>query len=73
MNMNNMMGAIPGMADTAQMSMDAQGQAQLQARGIQQPPSPFSPQALQTAQGVYGTGLQKDQSLMQGGTSAALI
>lgn len=38
-----------------------------------QPPSPFSPQALQVAQGVYGTNQQKDQSLMLGGTSAPAI
>jgi len=37
MNMNNMMGAIPGMEDTSQMAMDAQMQEKLQARGMQQP------------------------------------
>ena len=66
----NMMGQMPGMQDTAEIAMQ---QAQLQARGMQQPPSPFSPQALQIAQGIYGTDIQKDQSLMQRGTSAALI
>ena len=63
----NMMGQIPGMQDTAGIAIQQALAAQ------QQVPSPFSPQALQTAQGVYGTDLQKSQSLMQGGTSAALI
>jgi len=34
----NMMGQIPGMQDTSEMAMQqAQAQAQLQARGMQQP------------------------------------
>jgi len=33
----------------------------------------FSPTTTQVAQGVYGTDEQKKMSLMQGGTSAALI
>jgi len=63
----NIMGQMPGMQDTAEIAM----QQALAMR--QQPPSPFSPQALQVAQGIYGTDIQKDQSLMQRGTSAALI
>jgi len=55
------------MINTAEIAMQ-------QALAMQpQPPSPFSPQALQVAQGVYGTNQQKDQSLMLGGTSAAAI
>lgn len=61
MNMNNMMGAIPGMADTAQMGMDAQMQAQeqeqLQARGMQPAAAPnnaATSQAQAVASGIYG-------------------
>ena len=58
----NMMGQMPGVQDTSEMAMQ---QAQLQAQ--------FSPGALQAAQGIYGTSPQKDMSLMQRGTSAAVL
>ena len=57
MNMNNMMGAIPGMADTAQMAMDAQMQEKLQARGMQPAAAPnnaATSQAQAVASGIYG-------------------
>tara|TARA_R110000868_G_scaffold174571_1_gene411345 strand:+ start:205 stop:399 length:195 start_codon:yes stop_codon:yes gene_type:complete len=60
----NMMGQMPGVQDTSEMAMQ-QAQAQLQAQ--------FSPGALQAAQGIYGTGQQKDMSLIQRGTSAGVL
>ena len=60
----NMMGQMPGVQDTSEMAM-RQAQAQLQAQ--------FPMGTIQAAQGIYGTDQQKDMSLIQGGTSAAVL
>ena len=62
----NMMGQMPGVQDTSEIALQqAQAQAQLQAQ--------FSPGAIQAAQGIYGTSAQRDTSLIQRGTSAAVL